>query len=121
MVKKEIMPQVIWEDENHFAFLDVNPWKQGHTVLVPKKHTDYIFDIESVEYQNLFLAAKEVATILKSKLQPKRIGVMVLGFGVPHAHIHLIPLDSEKDMNYTNAKPAMKEDLEKIAKLILEK
>jgi len=118
IAKGEIPSYKIWEDEDSLAFLDLNPLKEGHAVLIPKKHTDYIFDIPDKEYQNLFLAAKRLAEILKSKLKPKKIGVQVMGFGVPHAHVHLIPLDSERDMNYMNATPATPEELKKVAEKI---
>jgi len=85
-------------------FLDVNPLVKGHTLVIPKKEQDYLFDIEDDEYLNLQLFAKKVAVQLKSKIQCKRIGVAVIGLEVPHAHIHLIPLNTMDDMNFSREK-----------------
>ena len=79
----EVGCQKIWEDEKYFAFLDNRPIKPGHLLVLPKKHTDYIFDLEDEEYEELMLRSKDIAKKLKLKLNPKRVGVMVEGFGVP--------------------------------------
>lgn len=119
IIKDEKSRQVIWEDENHIAFLDINPISPGHTLLIPKKHTDYFFDLDDREYTELMLKAKEVANKLKVKLNPKRVGVAVEGFGVPHVHVHLVPINRGHEMNPENAKPASVEELIKIADKIL--
>ena len=119
MVNGEIPIFKIWEDEKYLAFLDNNPVKPGHTLLIPKKHTDYIFDLSDDEYCELMLTAKKVAKLLKSKLHPKRVGIAVEGFGVSHVHVHLVPIDKGYELNPSNAKPAVKGELEEIAKKIL--
>ncbi len=116
--KGEVPSYKIFENEKYFAFLDINPMNPGHTLLMPKKHTDYIFDLPDDDYQELWREAKDIAQKLKSKLKSKRIGIVVEGFAVSHVHIHLIPINNAHDMNPTNAKPAAKEELEKIAKTI---
>jgi len=104
IVQGEIPCYQIAEDEHFLAFLDVNPLVKGHTLVIPKKEQDYLFDIEDDEYLNLQLFAKKVAVQLKSKIQCKRIGVAVIGLEVPHAHIHLIPLNTMDDMNFSREK-----------------
>ena len=98
IISREIPAHIIWESDTHVAFLDMCPIQEGHTLVMPKKQIDYIFDMESDDYINLMLAAKEVAKILKDKLKCKRVCVMVEGYAVPHAHIHLIPTNSENDL-----------------------
>jgi len=104
IVRGEIPCYQIAEDEHFLAFLDVNPLVKGHTLVIPKKEQDYLFDIEDESYLNLQLFAKKVAVQLKSKIQCKRIGVAVIGLEVPHAHIHLIPLNTIDDMNFSREK-----------------
>ncbi len=108
----------IWEDKDYLVMLDANPINPGHTLLIPKEHEDYIFDISDDKYKKLMVKAKEVAIILKEKLSPKRIGLAVEGFGVPHAHIHLIPLNKGNELNPERAKPMSSEKLKKIASRI---
>jgi len=119
IVKGEIPCVKIWEDENYLAFLDVNPISQGHTLLIPKIHIDYIFDIEDDKYCELLLKAKNLAKILKLKLNPKRIGMVAEGFGVSHLHIHLIPINKMSEMDSINKKPSKIEELKKVADIIL--
>jgi histidine triad (HIT) family protein len=120
IVSGEIPSIKIWEDEKHLAFLDVNPINPGHTLLIPKKHSDYIFDLEDKEYSELMLKAKEIAKLLKEKLNPKKVGTAIEGFGVPHIHIHIVPLNKGNELNPERAKPMSKEELNKIAKMIKE-
>lgn len=102
------------------AFLSVSPIKPGHTLVIPKKHSDYLFDMEDSELAELIKFSKPVADKLKSGLKPKtgKIGVMVAGLEVAHTHIHLVPLDSEGDLNFANAKPAGQEELQRINEVI---
>jgi histidine triad (HIT) family protein len=118
IVKGEIPCVKIWEDEKHLAFLDLNPINPGHTLVIPKKHTDYIFDLEDKEYNDLMLQSKIIAKRLKISLNSKRIGIAVEGFAIPHVHIHLVPLNNGSELNPERAKPANQEELEKIAKII---
>ena len=94
IVKGEIPSYKVYEDKNFLAFLDINPLKKGHTLVIPKKEVDYIFDIDSKEYQNLWNTAKKIALGMKKVIECNRISIVVMGLEVPHAHIHLIPLDS---------------------------
>ncbi len=92
------------EDENHLAFLDIFPLAYGHVLVIPKKEIDYIFDIDSDEYLDLFTFAKKVAEAMKKVVVCKRIGVAIVGLEVPHAHIHLIPLNNISDVNFDKPK-----------------
>jgi histidine triad (HIT) family protein len=102
IINREIPAFIIAEDENFIAFLDAMPLVKGHTLVVPKKETDLIFDLESEEYKNLWSFAQKVAKKVKNAVPCIRIGVAVVGLEVPHAHIHLIPLNKMEDMNFRN-------------------
>lgn len=95
IIKGEIPSYKIAEDENYYAFLDINPSAEGHTLVIPKKEIDYIFDIEDNELQGLIAFAKKVAQGIDKTLKPIRTGLIVEGLAVPHAHIHLIPIFDE--------------------------
>jgi len=94
----------IAEDENYFAFLDINPLKAGHTLIVPKKETDYIFDLDDHQLTGLILFSKKVAAAIKSVIPCNRIGIAILGLEIPHAHVHLVPMDTMEDINFKNPK-----------------
>jgi len=104
IVKGEIPSYKVYEDQNFLAFLDINPLKKGHTLVIPKKEVDYIFDIDSKEYQNLWNTAKKIALGMKKVIECNRISIVVMGLEVPHAHIHLIPLDSMQDIDFSQPK-----------------
>jgi histidine triad (HIT) family protein len=104
IIKGEIPCYKIAGDDNYFAFLDINPLKEGHTLVVPKKETDYLFDLEDDQLAGLILFSKKVAEAIKSAIPCNRIGVAVLGLEVPHAHIHLVPMDTMNDINFKNPK-----------------
>jgi histidine triad (HIT) family protein len=110
IINGEIPCYKIAEDEKCFAFLDISPLAPGHTLVVPKKETDYIFDIADEEHKYLWNFAKHVAKALEKAVPCKRIGVAVIGLEVPHAHIHLIPLNRVSDMNFANPKLKIAED-----------
>ena len=101
----EIPSYKVAENENYYAFLDIAPMAKGHTLVIPK-HTeeDYIFNLEDDTYSGLFSFAKKVAQAIKSAVPCKRVGVAVLGMEVPHTHIHLVPLQSEGDMDFRKKK-----------------
>ena len=105
MAKGEIPVDKIWEDDKHFSFLDLHPINPGHILVIPKKHMDYLFDLNDKEYNELMTKAKELAIMLKQKLKPKRIGMAVEGFGIPHVHIHLVPLNKGNELKTTIHKP----------------
>lgn len=104
IINGEIPCYKIAEDENYFAFLDINPLSEGHTLVVPKREEDYIFDLRDEELAGLITFAKKVATSLKANLDCKRVAMVVLGMEVPHAHIHLIPMNSEADVDFHKPK-----------------
>lgn len=123
IVAGEIPSYKIAEDDKHYAFLDINPVAPGHTLVIPKKEVSYLFDLSDEEYTALQLFAKKVALAMKKALPCERIGVTVIGLEVPHAHIHLVPITKESDMNFSKPKmtldPAeMVEIQEKITKYI---
>ncbi|MBD3263856.1 MAG: HIT domain-containing protein, partial [Candidatus Omnitrophica bacterium] len=93
IVKGEIPSHKIAEDDEHLAFLDIRPIKKGHTLVIPKKETDYIFDIKDEQLCKLIVFAKKVALKIEKVIKCERIGIMIAGLEVPHAHIHLIPID----------------------------
>lgn len=102
IIAGEIPSYKIAEDDRYFAFLDINPVNWGHTLVVPKHETDYIFDIDDEELAGMVLFAKKVAKAIKKAMPCRKIGVTVLGLEVPHAHIHLVPLQREGDMDFSN-------------------
>lgn len=97
----EIPSYRIAEDEDHFAFLDIRPLQKGHTLVIPKKEIDYIFDLDDSALSSLMLFSKRVAKALALSISCKRVGVAVIGLEVPHVHIHLVPLQTVGDINFT--------------------
>lgn len=104
IIKGEIPCYKIGEDDRYFAFLDINPLRAGHTLVVPKQETDYIFDLDDDQLKGLMIFSKRVAAAIKAACPCKRIGIAILGLEVPHAHIHLVPMDSMEDVNFRNPK-----------------
>lgn len=104
IVMGEIPGYKVAEDENFYAFLDINPLVKGHTLVIPKREVDYIFDLEDDEIAAMQVFTKRVATAIKKAFPCIKVGQAVLGLEVPHAHIHLIPMQSERDMLFTNPK-----------------
>ncbi|HRU72059.1 MAG TPA: HIT family protein [Paludibacteraceae bacterium] len=116
IINGEIPCYKVAEDANYFAFLDINPLTKGHTLVVPKVEEDYIFNLDDTTYAGLMLFAKKVAKALKQAVPCKRIGVAVMGMEVPHAHVHLIPINKESDMVISNPKLQFSsEEMQKIA------
>lgn len=106
----EIPCYKVAEDERCFAFLDINPVARGHVLCVPKHEVDYLFDLSDDEYTALTLFAKRVAGALKKTVPCLKVGVAVLGLEVPHAHIHLVPINKESDMNFFKTKLTLPDD-----------
>ncbi|HNX11812.1 MAG TPA: HIT family protein [Paludibacteraceae bacterium] len=105
IIAGEIPCYKVAEDENFFAFLDINPMSKGHTLVVPRKtENDYLFNLDDETYTGLTLFARKVAKAIEKSVDCKRIGVAVMGLEVPHTHIHLIPINKEGDMNIGNPK-----------------
>ncbi len=116
IVAGEIPCHKIAESEDYLAFLDINPIVKGHTLVIPKMETDYIFDLEDDVIGGLMVFAKKVAKALDQAIPSKRVGVMVVGTEVPHAHVHLLPFQRESDINITKPKMALSQaDLAEIA------
>ncbi len=100
----------IAEDENYLAFLDISPLRKGHTLVIPKQEVDYIFDLDPATYLGLMEFARKVATGIKQAIPCNRIGMCVIGLEVPHAHVHLIPINTDNDMNFRNEKLVLSKD-----------
>ena len=116
IIKGEIPAWKVAESEHFLAFLDVNPLAKGHTLIVPKVETDYFFDLSDEEISGIMLFSKKVASALRSSLPCLRIGMSVIGLEVPHAHVHLVPLNSMGDINFSNSKLNLSaEEMEAIA------
>ena len=121
IVAGEIPSYKIAEDENYYAFLDINPVAAGHTLVIPKREEDYIFDLNDEELAGLMVFAKRVATAIKEAIPCVKVGVAVLGLEVPHAHVHLIPMLKESDMNFFKEKLSLPaEEMQEICKKISE-
>lgn len=122
IIRGEIPCYKIAEDERYFAFLDINPLMAGHTLVVPKTETDYIFDLNDNDLTGMMLFSKRVALAIEKAIPCARIGVAVLGLEVPHAHIHLVPMNTMGDLNFKNPKLKFTpEEFTKIAKRINDK
>lgn len=104
IIAGEIPSYKVAENEDYYAFLDINPLTKGHTLVVPKKEVDYIFDLDDRTLAGMMLFAKEVAAKIKREIACARVAVVVLGLEVPHAHIHLIPIQSENDVDFHREK-----------------
>jgi histidine triad (HIT) family protein len=119
IINREIPGYIIAEDENYIAFLDISPLVLGHTLVVPKKEVDYIFELENESLAGLMVFAKKVAIAVKKAVPCKRIGVSVIGLEVPHTHVHLVPMNSADDVNFTRSKLSpSKEALADVAEAI---
>jgi histidine triad (HIT) family protein len=104
IINGEIQCYKIAENDNYFAFLDINPLRTGHTLVVPRRETDYIFDLDDNNLAGMMIFSKKIAAAIKSAYPCNRIGVAILGLEVPHAHIHLVPMDTMEDINFRNPK-----------------
>jgi histidine triad (HIT) family protein len=118
IIAGEILSHKIAEDERYFAFLDVFPCAPGHTLVVPKKEVDYLFDLDDELYMGLMAFSKKIEPAIRKAVPCKRVGVAVIGLEVPHAHVHLIPMNSMADMNFNNKLKMSQEELAVIAEKI---
>ena len=115
----EIPSYKVAEDADYLAFLDIFPLTRGHVLVIPKKEVDYLFDLDEESYSELMMFVRKVALAVGKAIPCKRVGVAVLGLEVPHAHVHLVPLNSEKDLNFSNPKMQFSsEEFAATAKLI---
>ncbi len=115
IVNGDIPSYKVAETEDYYAFLDINPIVKGHTLVIPKKEVDYIFDVDDTLIAGMMVFAKKIAKAVGAAIPCKRVGVAVLGLEVPHAHIHLVPLNSEKDIEFSRPKLTLPpEEMEEI-------
>lgn len=114
IVHGQIPSYQVWEDDNFLAFLSIHPIKTGHTLVIPKKHESYIFNMDNPGLGELMVASKKVAKMLEKAFEPKtgKIGVIVYGLDIDHVHVHLVPIDKAGDLSFTHEHPASKEELE---------
>lgn len=111
IAKGEIPSYKVAEDENYYAFLDISPLAEGHTLVIPKNvEDDYIFNLDENTYEGLWAFARKVAIALKAVVPCKRVGVAVLGMEVPHTHIHLVPLQTEGDLDFRKTRPEVSDE-----------
>jgi len=119
IVSGDIPCYKIAEDSRFFAFLDINPLAEGHTLVIPKQETDYLFDLDDELYKDLFLFSKKIALAIKKAIPCKKIGIAVVGLEVAHAHIHLVPLNGIYDIDFKKPKLSFsKEEFEQISSRI---
>ncbi len=122
IINGEIPCFKVAEDENFFAFLDINPLRKGHTLVIPKKEVDYIFDLDDDTLAGLHVFSKKVANALKEVIPCKRIGTAVIGLEVPHTHIHLVPINDVSDIDFSQPKLSFEaEEMYQIAESIQKK
>jgi len=120
IVNGEIPSYKIFENKHFYSFLDISPMTKGHTLVIPKKEVDYLFDIDDTMLSEMIVLSKKIAKAIEKTVECTRVGVMVVGLEVPHAHIHLIPIQNEGDMNLSNKRIQLtKEEFEKIAEDIV--
>lgn len=119
IVRNEVPAFKIFEDGKYLAFLDINPVNPGHLLVILKEHVDNVFDLDEADYSDVFLVCKKLTHPLQQVTKAKRIGLAVEGFGVPHLHIHLIPLNHPNELDPHRAVKGATEDLEKMKKEIL--
>lgn len=113
IINREIPAEIIAEDESYIAFLDISPLVKGHVLVVPKKEVDYIFNLDETTLAGLFVFAKKVANAIDKTIECTRVGVAVIGLEVPHTHVHLVPLRTMDDINFT--RPKLKPSKEELA------
>lgn len=104
IIKGEIPSYKVAEDDRFYAFLDINPLHEGHTLVVPKQETDYIFDLDDATLSDLILFSKKVGRAIEKAVPCQRIGIAVIGLEVPHCHVHLVPMNTMDDINFTKPK-----------------
>mgnify|MGYP003316368146 CR=1 FL=1 len=121
IINGEIPSYKVAEDDNFYAFLDINPLMKGHTLVIPKQEVDYLFDLNDETLQKMIVFAKRVAEQIKCKIECKKVAMVVLGLEVPHAHIHLIPINTESDVDFRKEKLGLTPDeFTQIAKMLSE-
>jgi len=118
IIQGEIPCHKILENEEFLAFLDIKPLNPGHTLVIPKKEIDYLFDLEDDLLGRLMIFSKKVAVMIKKEIPCKKIGMIVAGLEVPHTHVHLVPINALGDLNFAKAKPASNDELAAVSEKI---
>ncbi len=118
IIRGDIPCHKLHEDNRFLSFLDIRPIRLGHALVIPKKEVDYIFDLDDELLGNIMLFSRPIAKAIERVVKCERIGIMVAGLEVPHAHVHLVPMDSINDLNFANAAAARQEELDTLAKKI---
>ena len=118
IIARELPAYIVAEDEHHVAFLDINPNALGHTLCVPKKEVDKLFDLSATAYQDLMMFSRSVAAAIKQVVSCKRIGLTVIGLEVPHVHVHLIPLNAMEDATFKKKVTLSKEEMQNLTQQI---
>ena len=118
LIQKEIPAHILYEDDTYFSFLDIRPISTGHALLIPKQEIDYMFDLDDDLLAGLMPIAKKIAIALKTVTQCHRVGMMVAGMEVPHAHLHLVPIANETQLSFAHAKPADPDELARLCTAI---
>ncbi|MCI9172943.1 HIT family protein [uncultured Duncaniella sp.] len=117
----EIPSYKVAADDKHYAFLDINPVAKGHVLVIPRKEVDYIFDLSEDEYRELMMFARRVAKAIEKAMPCKRVGVAVVGLEVPHTHVHLLPINTEADMDFSKKQSLPAEEMQAVADAIAAK
>jgi len=115
IIAKQVPKRILWENDHFLAFLDLTPVQPGHLLIIPKEHIETVFDMPDGLYEELFNAAKALSTPLQKAMKSVRVGMVIEGFGVPHTHLHLVPINKSHDLDSGNARPASPEELDAIA------
>ncbi|MCX7650845.1 MAG: HIT family protein [Flavobacteriales bacterium] len=118
IIKRELPGHIVAEDDHHIAILDIFPVKEGHTLVIPKKEVDDLFDLEPQELASLFVFAQKVARAIEAEIPCRRVGVAVVGLEVPHAHVHLVPINAVTDLDFTNKLSISDKRLGEIQKIL---
>ncbi|MCL5784553.1 MAG: HIT family protein [Patescibacteria group bacterium] len=120
IIKGEIPSAKVWENEDFLAFLTIAPINPGHTLIIPKKHTDYIFDLDDETLGKILVVSRPIARAIEKAFHPAtgRVGIMVAGLAVPHAHVHLIPMNAERDLDFNKAQNVPFEEIQANAQKI---
>lgn len=118
IIAKEIPAHIVWENKTFLAFLDIHPVNPGHLLMIPKEHVENVFDMADGLYQESFGTAKALSAPLQKAMRSARVGMVVEGFGVPHAHLHLVPINGPHELDSSRAKPMAAEELAVIAEKI---
>lgn len=116
IIAGEIPDYRIWENENFIATLDIRPINDGHTLIIPKEHEDYVFDLPMPIYSKLFSAGKLLAPVIQQAINCKRVGMVIEGFGVPHAHLHLVPINHGNELDPHRAHEVLEGELQSMQK-----